>query len=119
VFVSNPDLQRQLMGACARRRAVQSGVVPLLVNRRSLRLTPQAFRLRLHRLRASSGLTARVTPHCLRHTAATLLLESGVDIRFVQRLLGHASISTTEIYTRVVDESLRHALLKADPMRGM
>lgn len=117
VFVSNAGLQGRLAEFC---RIREAGVdEPLFLSRRQCRMTPQAFRLRLHRLRASSGLAIRVTPHCLRHTAATLLLESGVDIRFVQRLLGHASISTTEIYTRVVDESLRHALLKADPMRDM
>lgn len=119
VFVSNLDLQARLVRACAHDRSGDSTGEPLFKSRRRLRLTPQAFRLRLHRLRASSGVAMRVTPHCLRHTAATLLLEAGVDIRFVQRLLGHASISTTEIYTRVVDESLRNALLKADTMRGM
>jgi integrase/recombinase XerD len=50
----------------------------------------------------------------LRHTAATLLIETGVDIRFVQRLLGHSSIATTEIYTHVADEALKRVLKTAD-----
>jgi integrase/recombinase XerD len=50
----------------------------------------------------------------LRHTAATLLIENGVDIRIVQRLLGHSSIATTEIYTHVSDEALRKTLQRAD-----
>ena len=50
----------------------------------------------------------------LRHTAATLLIEEGVDIRVVQRLLGHASIATTEIYAHVADEALRRSLAQAD-----
>jgi len=50
----------------------------------------------------------------LRHTAATELLEAGVDIRYVQRLLGHASLSTTEIYTHVADHSLRRVVTDAD-----
>jgi integrase/recombinase XerD len=50
----------------------------------------------------------------LRHTAATLLIETGVDIRIVQRLLGHSSIATTEIYTHVSDEALRTTLQRAD-----
>jgi integrase/recombinase XerD len=50
----------------------------------------------------------------LRHTAATELLEAGVDIRYVQRLLGHSSLSTTEIYTHVSDHSLRRVVSEAD-----
>ena len=50
----------------------------------------------------------------LRHTAATLLIESGTDIRFVQRLLGHSSIATTEIYTHVSDKALQKAVTDAD-----
>jgi integrase/recombinase XerD len=55
----------------------------------------------------------------LRHTAATLLIETGVDIRFVQRLLGHSSIATTEIYTHVSDESLRTTLERADVLGAL
>lgn len=77
-------------------------------------MTPQCLRLRLHRLAQSKALKATVTPHMLRHTAATLLLEAGIDIRFVQRLLGHASIATTQIYTHVSNVALRNALEKAD-----
>jgi integrase/recombinase XerD len=54
----------------------------------------------------------------LRHTAATLLIETGVDIRFVQRLLGHSSIATTEIYTHVSDEALRATLERANVLGG-
>lgn len=119
VFVSNLDLQKRLKSARDLKSCAEGVHQPFFLSGRNARLSPQAFRLRLHRLSAASGLAARITPHRLRHTAATLLLEAGVDIRFVQRLLGHASISTTEIYTRVVDESLKNALLKADPLRGM
>jgi integrase/recombinase XerD len=50
----------------------------------------------------------------LRHTAATQLIEGGVDIRYIQRLLGHASLSTTEIYTHVSDRALRRVVSDAD-----
>ena len=62
-------------------------------------------------------LDRKVTPHMFRHTAATRLLERGVDIRFVQKLLGHASISTTEIYTHVSDRQLRTVVEMASPRR--
>ena len=65
-------------------------------------------------LATGAGIERLVTPHMLRHTAATSLLEAGVDIRFVQRLLGHRSILTTQIYTHVGDEALRAAVTSAD-----
>nr|WP_255542440.1 tyrosine-type recombinase/integrase [Azospirillum sp. INR13] len=79
----------------------------------------QHLRLLIRGIGEDAQLSRRVTPHMLRHTAATRLLENGVDIRFVQRLLGHQSISTTEIYTTVTDASLRAAVVKAaEGMRG-
>jgi site-specific recombinase XerD len=77
-------------------------------------LTPDAMRSRLAKASASAGLRIHVTPHMLRHTAATQLIEAGVDIRFIQRLLGHASLTTTEIYTHVSDRALREIVTETD-----
>ncbi|HMJ74071.1 MAG TPA: tyrosine-type recombinase/integrase [Solirubrobacterales bacterium] len=77
-------------------------------------LTPPAMRSRLAKAASAAGLDRRVTPHMLRHTAATQLIEAGVDIRYIQRLLGHASLSTTEIYTHVSDRALRRVVSDAD-----
>jgi site-specific recombinase XerD len=77
-------------------------------------LTAPAMRDRLVKAAADAGLRTRVTPHMLRHTAATQLIEAGVDIRYIQRLLGHASLTTTEIYTHVSDRSLMQVLSGAD-----
>lgn len=77
-------------------------------------LSTAAIRTRVRRLARDAGLSRKVTPHMLRHTAATELLEAGVDIRFVQRLLGHRSILTTQIYTHVSDHALRVAVRNAD-----
>ncbi len=73
----------------------------------------QMFRHWLRSFARSAGLTRHITPHMLRHTAATLLLEDGVDLLFLQRLLGHENISTTAIYAHVGDASLRRALERA------
>ena len=86
----------------------------LLFNSRHDPLTPPAMRSRLVKAARDAGLSARVTPHMLRHTAATQLIEEGVDIRFIQRLLGHASLSTTEIYTHVSDQALSRVVSSAD-----
>jgi integrase/recombinase XerD len=76
-------------------------------------LTARAVRLRIAQAGKSAGLRQHLTPHMLRHSAATQLIESGVNIRFVQRLLGHASLATTEIYTHVTDDALQQALRSA------
>ena len=86
----------------------------LLFNSRHDPLTAPAMRLRLVKAAGDAGLGARVTPHMLRHTAATQLIEGGVDIRYIQRLLGHASLSTTEIYTHVSDQALSRVVSDAD-----
>lgn len=77
-------------------------------------LTTAAMRSRLAKAARAAGISQRVTPHMLRHTAATQLIEAGVDIRYIQRLLGHASLSTTEIYTHVSDSALKRVVSEAD-----
>jgi integrase/recombinase XerD len=86
----------------------------LLWNRRRTPLSTAAIRARLARNARLAGMDRRLTPHMLRHSAATQLVESGVDIRIIQRLLGHASLSTTEIYTHVSDVALKKVIQEAD-----
>ncbi|MEQ9245793.1 MAG: tyrosine-type recombinase/integrase, partial [Nitratireductor sp.] len=114
VFVGNPQLQSDLASYMISRSRVPGASDYLLLNQRGKPLTPQGLRLRLRRLSEDLNISPRVTPHRFRHTAATLLIEEGLDIRLVQRLLGHSSISTTEIYTHVSDTSLRSAMSAAD-----
>lgn len=91
----------------------------LLFNLRDAPLTTPAMRSRLRKAGRNAGLRTRVTPHMLRHTAATQLIEAGVDIRYIQRLLGHASLSTTEIYTHVSDRTLKRVVSDADVLGGL
>jgi integrase/recombinase XerD len=119
VAIVNADLRQALAAHIRAERDDGQAQRPLFRNTRGRPLTPQCLRLRLHALARRARIGRRITPHMMRHTAATLLLEGGVDIRFVQRLLGHASIATTQIYTHVSDTALRSALARADVMRHL
>ena len=118
-YVADPSLRESLKKLVASRRSRDHSDGPLLVNRFGAPMKPQSVRSKLRRFAAAAGLQRRVTPHMLRHTAATLLIETGVDIRFVQRLLGHSSIATTEIYTHVTDEALRATLERANILESL
>lgn len=71
------------------------------INRRGNNLSSQSVRIMIKKLALRSGILKPVTPHTFRHTFATLLLEEGVDIKYIQTILGHSSLATTQIYTHV------------------
>lgn len=88
---------------------------PVFVNRFGRRLTTRSIGRMLEKHLRETGLDARTTPHTLRHSFATHLLDRGADIRSVQELLGHKSLITTQIYTHVSTAGLRAAYEKAHP----
>ena len=88
---------------------------PVFVGDRGRRLARQQAWAAVKHAAATPGLAERVSPHTLRHSFATHLLEGGADLRVVQELLGHASISTTQLYTHVTGERIRDVYRKAHP----
>ncbi len=87
----------------------------LFLNRRGERLTRQGFWLILKTYTKSAGITSEVTPHTLRHSFATHLLRGGASLRDVQEFLGHANISTTQVYTHLASDHVREVYEKAHP----
>ena len=87
----------------------------LFVNQRGRRLSRQGAHLVVQRRARAAGIEREVSPHILRHSCATHMLSNGADVRIVQELLGHASVATTQLYTKVTDEHLRRAYGEAHP----
>jgi integrase/recombinase XerD len=108
-------LDPEVRGSLRPGRATRDDLDALFVNLRGRRLTRQGVWGVVRRYGTVAGLDGRLTPHVLRHSCATHLLDHGADIRTVQELLGHASVSTTQIYTKVSTERLFAAYAAAHP----
>jgi integrase/recombinase XerC len=87
----------------------------LFLNHRGKQITPRGVRLIINKILLESGESLKISPHTLRHTFATHLLNNGADLRSVQELLGHEHISSTQIYTKVTKDKLRESYMKAHP----
>jgi len=114
-------LKRRLRGLSAREREIgrQRGIgirgLFRFVGARGGPLSPRIIQLTMERLRGALGLPDSATPHALRHSFATHLLSRGGDLRAIQELLGHASLSTTQIYTGIDSERLLEVYRTAHP----
>ena len=95
--------------------AAGSGTPAMFLNARGGRLSRQSAWAVIVKAAERAGISAEVSPHTLRHSFATHLLEGGADVRVVQELLGHASVTTTQVYTLVTVDSLREVYAAAHP----
>ncbi|MDQ0361639.1 tyrosine-type recombinase/integrase [Breznakia pachnodae] len=87
----------------------------LFMNKRKSRISDQSIRMLISKYAKLAGITERITPHMFRHTFATYLLEEDVDIRYIQKILGHSSITTTQIYTHIASSKQRYILENKNP----
>ena len=115
VQIANPDVLEAL--CCYREvyKDIMAQTSTFFVNRLRRPLSDQSARSIVDKYSKLAGVETHITPHMFRHSFATLLLEEGVDIRYIQRLLGHSSIVTTQIYTHVAGKKQRDILLEKHP----
>ena len=109
--VGGPALQA--VSAYRQAAGIQTG--PLFLNKSRRRMTTHSIWLRMKKYIRQTGLPATTSPHKLRHSFATHMLDNGADLRSLQTLLGHSSLSTTQVYTHVTTERLKRAYDQAHP----
>lgn len=115
VQIANPDVLKALCCYQEVYKDIMAQTGTFFVNRLHRPLSDQSARSIVDKYSKLAGVEAHITPHMFRHSFATLLLEEGVDIRYIQRLLGHSSIVTTQIYTHVAGKKQRDILSEKHP----
>ena len=117
--VGNPDVLSALLLYKDTFQKEMDACGYFFVNRLMHQLSDQSVRHMIDRYARLAGIGQHITPHMFRHSFATLLLEQDVDIRYIQRMLGHSSISTTEIYTHVSNVKQKDILYHKHPRNLM
>ncbi len=117
--IGNPDVLSALLSYQETFKADITACGYFFVNRLQHKLSDQSVRFMINHYVNLAGISQHITPHMFRHSFATLLLEQDVDIRYIQRMLGHSSISTTEIYTHVSNVKQKDILFNKHPRNLM
>ncbi|WP_242772309.1 tyrosine-type recombinase/integrase [Brevibacillus parabrevis] len=115
LYLSNNDVLNKLIKWIQMREFFEPTTKALFVNKYGNRLSIYSVENIFYKYRDLSKINKTSTPHFLRHTFATLLLDNGADLRAVQEILGHSNISTTQIYTEVSTERKKEVLIKFNP----
>ncbi|WP_339101747.1 tyrosine-type recombinase/integrase [Candidatus Enterococcus clewellii] len=119
LFLSNTEVLSAIEKYLVYRNLRLTTCENLFLNRKNARLSDQSVRAIIKNTANRSGLSQHITPHMFRHTLATTLLDEGVDCRYIQNILGHSSIRTTERYTHVSLEMQKKVLLNKHPRHGL
>lgn len=115
VQITNIDLLKAINNYSSITHLQPYSDVYFFLNRLGMRLSEQSVRFMIKKYAKMAGISGHITPHMFRHTFATLLLEEDVDIRYIQQILGHSSILTTQIYTHVTSTKQRDILTTKHP----
>lgn len=119
IQITTPELLRTIQIYCNEfSKEIQAQGI-ILFNRRGRQLRPQSVRQIINKYLKCTDAYSHITPHMFRHTFATSLLDAGMDIRYIQNLLGHSSISTTQIYTHVTSRQQTILLAEKHPRNKM
>ncbi|WP_130862882.1 tyrosine-type recombinase/integrase [Bacilliculturomica massiliensis] len=115
IYITNKEVLEALNRYCKVLKKMKFYSDYIFLNKNGIPLSTQAARNIVTKYTRLAGIKRNITPHAFRHTFATLLLEEGVDIKYIQEFLGHSSISTTQIYLHVSASSCRHIINKKHP----
>ncbi len=119
LYLENPEVLSVLDNYLLMRKAVDTDHPYIFISRFREQMSTQGVRNLITKYAKIAGIHKNITPHVFRHSFASLLLESGVDIKYIQEFLGHSTISTTQIYLHTSDEKKRRILAVKHPRRQM